>query len=173
MQQLKSSEILNESAIRSLVANSINKCRTLQGADNVDIRYTINYVDSFKGNADHISIILDNVISNGIIYQCPSTKNSYVDIFISSTNQKLKIKVLDNGVGMDAEENEEVLLRMNNIKNDKQKKLGLFIVNEILQKNRGSFIIESVKKAGTMIMIELPNMINSNKNNPYELNNNN
>lgn len=173
MQQLKSLETLNEYAMRSIVANSINKCRTLPGADKVDIRYTINYVDSFIGNADHVSVILDNLISNGIIYQSKITKNPYIDIFISSTNQKLRIKVLDNGEGMDAEENEKVLLRMGGNDNDKKKKLGLFIVNEILQKNKGSFLIESVKNSGTMIMIELPNLINSNNNNPYELNNNN
>ena len=173
MQQLKSSEILNESALRSLVANSINKCRTLEGADKVDIRYTINYVDNYNGNVDQVSIILDNVIANGINYQCQSIKNSYIDIFISSTKQKLKIKVLDNGVGMDSEESEKVLLRLNGAKNSEQNKLGLYIVNEILQKSNGSFMIESVKNSGTMIMIELPNVININNKNPYEFNNNN
>lgn len=173
MQKFKSSEILNEAALRSLVANSINKCRTLEDADKVDIRYTINYIDNYKGNVDQVSIILDNVIANGINYQCQNTKNSYVDIFISSTKQKLKIKVLDNGVGMSAEENEKVLLRLSGTKNSVQNKLGLYIVNEILQKSNGSFIIESVKNSGTMIMIELPNVINTNNKNPYEFNNNN
>ncbi|MBT8196723.1 MAG: ATP-binding protein, partial [Bacteroidia bacterium] len=121
-------------------------------------------------------LILDNIISNGIKYQSKDVKNPYVDVFIASTPQKLKIKVLDNGIGMDIDENENIQLSMaNDRKKDSHKKLGLYIVNEILQKNRGSFFVESVKNSGTMVLIELPNVMNSNNKNfnRYEHNNNN
>lgn len=176
MQNIQISDKLNESALRSLVANSINKCRTIKNADKVDVRYTINYVDEYKGNADHVSVILDNLISNGIKYQSKDVDSPYVDVFVASTPQKLKIKILDNGVGMDISENENIQLSMaNDRKNDEQKKLGLYIVNEILQKNRGLFFVESVKNSGTMVLIELPNVKNSNNKNfsRYEHNNNN
>ncbi|MBT8195787.1 MAG: hypothetical protein KJO64_05135, partial [Bacteroidia bacterium] len=63
MKQVQSSNILNESALRSLVASSVNKCRSIKNADKVDVRYTINYVNEYKGNADQVSLILDNIIS--------------------------------------------------------------------------------------------------------------
>ena len=173
MQQLKTNEILNEPALRSLVANCVNKCSKLEGADSVDIRYTINYRNEFSGNPNHLSVVLGNLIENGIKYQCNKTNQSYVDVFIASSQQKLTIKVLDNGAGMDASEIDNAHGAMQN--NNTNKKLGLYIVNEILQKCQGAFFIESVKGSGTMVMIEIPNgnNIENKKGNRYELNNNN
>jgi signal transduction histidine kinase len=107
---------------------------------------------------NHIGIIIQNVLSNAIKF---TRENGLIKIELLQKANMAIIKITDNGIGM----KEELIKKINSDQLVKSSKgtagekgtgLGLFLCKEMIAKNNGSMIIESVQNEGTTIILKLP-----------------
>jgi PAS domain S-box-containing protein len=99
---------------------------------------------------------LINLLSNAVKYSDPETEIR-VQIFASGANAI--IKVIDHGIGIDAQELPQVteaFFRAANSQSVNGMGLGLSIVKEIVDLHNGCLLVESKLGVGTSVTIQLP-----------------
>lgn len=105
-----------------------------------------------------ISIIVDNLISNAVKYQKPTSENPMVDISVTVDEHKAIIEIQDNGIGI-VEEHLNNIFKMFFRSNSQVNGLGigLYIVKEALSRLAGDISVVSTYGIGTMFRIMVPN----------------
>ncbi len=105
-----------------------------------------------------ISIIIDNLISNAVKYQKPTSENPMVDISVSVDEHKAIIEIQDNGIGI-VEEHLNNIFKMFFRSNSQVNGLGigLYIVKEALSRLGGDISVVSTYGVGTLFRIMVPN----------------
>ncbi|HTH56349.1 MAG TPA: PAS domain-containing sensor histidine kinase [Cyclobacteriaceae bacterium] len=140
-----------------VVRESIDSLKYMQDADLV--RSIINITEETPFYSDHhrLLIIFNNIISNAVRYQDKS-KESFIKIDVSTTNDKTLIQFTDNGVGI-AEEFKENIFKMffRASTESKGSGLGLYIVKGTVEKLNGRISVQSKLGEGTQFTIEIPN----------------
>lgn len=114
---------------------------------------TVFYSDPLR-----LKIIFNNLISNAIKFQRKEETNKYVEVTVHSTMDHVTIIVKDNGTGIHDEFKKDVFkifFRATNINSGSG--LGLYIVNDCVNKLNGQIELQSQYNVGTSIMITLPN----------------
>jgi signal transduction histidine kinase len=106
---------------------------------------------------DMISIALRNLINNAIKF----TRNSgNVDVYIEAVDNRLTIKINDNGVGIKKEEAFKLLTgtatATYGTNNEKGMGLGLLLAKEYIEANDGKLNFESEYGKGSSFLVELP-----------------
>lgn len=111
-------------------------------------------------NKQMIFEILYNLIDNGIKYNKPNgTVN--ISIVITDTDNKVRINVEDNGIGIDKSHHSRIFERFYRVDKSRSKKnggtgLGLSIVKHIAAYHGGNVSFESESGKGTKVTVELP-----------------
>lgn len=105
-----------------------------------------------------IRIILSNLISNAIKYNC---EGGSVDIAIEKNADHVIIKVSDTGISISPEDIKRLFNEFVRIKNEKTKKtegsgLGLYIVRRLSELYKGSVSAESIPEKGSVFTVSLP-----------------
>jgi signal transduction histidine kinase len=111
-----------------------------------------------KGDAEEFTIILNNLISNGIKY---NKEKGRVDVNLSEKDEQVKIQVVDTGIGMEEEETKKLFQDFVRIKNEKTKNisgsgLGLSIVKKLTDSYNGSIEIWSKPDEGSTFTLCFP-----------------
>lgn len=106
-------------------------------------------------NQQNIEEIFSNLITNAIKY---SPGDSSIVISAEPENEYLKIKVKDNGFGMETEDLKNIFGRFYRVKNAETRKiqgtgLGLSIVKSIVESHHGSITVESEPGKGSTFTI--------------------
>ncbi|MFT5698935.1 MAG: two-component system phosphate regulon sensor histidine kinase PhoR [Desulforhopalus sp.] len=109
-------------------------------------------------NQQNIEEIFSNLITNAIKY---SPADTAVTISTERENEYLKIKVKDNGFGMEKEDLKNIFTRFYRVKNATTREiygtgLGLAIVKSIVESHHGSITVESEIGKGSTFTILLP-----------------
>jgi len=134
------------------------------GADDqrkVDIRTTIRNGIFFYSDKTSISIILNNLISNGIRYQNPQTPDPFVEINVDVSESAAHIRVKDNGIGIDKKNQAKVFNMFYRVSTKSVGSgLGLYIVKEAVEKLQGVIELKSEPGKGSEFSIHLPNLTN-------------
>ena len=102
--------------------------------------------------------ILQNLISNAILYLKPDT-NGVIKISTEKiSDESICISVEDNGVGIDLEKNREKLLGLfKRVTNDGSGSgIGMYIINKLLENYGGKLEIESEVGVGSTFKVILP-----------------
>ncbi|MFZ6001449.1 MAG: sensor histidine kinase [Bacteroidota bacterium] len=146
--------------LKKLVTDIVDNHRYVEGAENltwaVDVRETADaYTD-----ANRLTTLLNNLVSNGIKYADFSKPNPFVRIEIRSETDFIIIRFIDNGVGI-AEEHLGNIFQMFYRANASSKGsgLGLYIFKQTLRKLNGLVKVESVLGEGTKYFIQVPNQV--------------
>lgn len=109
-----------------------------------------------KGDRDMIHTVIRNVISNALKF---TRKNGSVYIDQNKDDEKFYIIVKDTGIGMDEARLKEInspkVKSMEGTDGETGTGLGLSLVREFVEKNKGSLEIKSVKGEGTTVIIGL------------------
>ncbi len=109
-----------------------------------------------KGDRDMIHTVIRNVISNALKF---TRKNGCVYIDQNKDDEKFYIIVKDTGVGMDEARLKEInspkVKSMEGTDGETGTGLGLSLVREFVEKNKGSLEIQSIKGEGTTVIIGL------------------
>ncbi|MBU1063068.1 ATP-binding protein, partial [Patescibacteria group bacterium] len=101
--------------------------------------------------------VLINLIGNAIKY----TIKGGVEIFVEKKDKLLEIRIKDTGVGMSAEERQQLFEKFYRVKNETTKNiigtgLGLWITKRIVELMKGTIVIDSIKDTGTQATINFP-----------------
>ncbi|MBL0146311.1 MAG: tetratricopeptide repeat-containing sensor histidine kinase [Chitinophagaceae bacterium] len=142
--------------IEDCVDDAILTAKAQAEQKGIQFNKSITTANAF-GDTNILQIALRNLITNAVKY---SNENSTITIS-SYTNKANKfISVKDEGIGMSKEKTEELL--HNNAEStlgtqgEKGSGLGLFLVQELLNKINGKLFIESAPGKGSNFIIELP-----------------
>lgn len=112
--------------------------------------------DLIIGDADKILQVINNIIDNGLKF---SPYHSKVEVRLEFKKQNFVITVKDHGIGIDKKDLPKVFegyfIGENNVTTEGMG-LGLFLVNDILLRHRGSVSVKSKVGKGTTFEIKLP-----------------
>ncbi len=103
-----------------------------------------------------LELILSNLLHNAIKY---SPEHTLIDIEIKEDNDWLKIKVIDQGMGIPEEDQKFIFNRYFRAKNallNQGTGIGLNIVKQHLENLGGVISFESIENKGTTFTLELP-----------------
>lgn len=128
-------------------------------ADLKSIRIINNISDDLfaRADADHISIVIRNVLQNAIKF---TSTNGSINIKGEKESEKCIVYIADNGVGMTTEQveslNKGISLSSYGTAGEKGFGMGLLLCKEYLDLNNGKLHIDSKEHKGTTIKITLP-----------------
>lgn len=135
----------------------LSQVKALKGRENVSISLKIARDDQFVSDKRRLSIVLTNLISNGIKFR-DQRKKSFIDVIVIASGSTVKIEVRDNGIGIkehDIERVFDVFYTTDELKMGYG--LGLYMVREIITKLGGTITVKSQYDIGTTFCITLPN----------------
>jgi signal transduction histidine kinase len=106
-----------------------------------------------------ITLVLTNLIENGLKYNMSQQKSIHVEVKLKQN--KLQIKIADNGIGIPEEEKKNVFKKFYRIGNEDTRStkgtgLGLYIVKEIIAAHKGRITLDSNEPKGSIFKIILP-----------------
>lgn len=133
--------------------NYMPGCSTLLKLINVDEHAKL-YSDDRR-----LSIIFNNLISNAIKYQKTDIEDSFINIEVEVTLTELKVEMEDNGIGIEEQYLDHIFDMFYRASPEaKGSGLGLYIVQETLEKLKGKIAVESTYGVGTKFVVTIPNM---------------
>ncbi len=126
---------------------------------NIQLIKNIDAAFPFYNNLLRMKIIFNNLISNAIKFQNESEHKPFIKVHINVTSDNAIIIIEDNGVGIpDKYKNDvfKIFFRASNKSTGSG--LGLYIVNDCIQKVQGILELNSQANEGTSIKITIPNI---------------
>ena len=122
---------------------------------NASIEYEIDVLDEnnyIRVDFDKITMILKNLIENGIIYN--KSENPEIKVKISEGQDRYKFSVSDNGIGIPSAEQHKVFERFYRVDRARTSNLGgtglgLAIVKSLIEKYGGKISVVSEEGKGT------------------------
>lgn len=115
-----------------------------------------------NADASKLREVIENLVSNAIKY---SETDKEIIIYIEEADQKITIKVADEGPGMNATDKEKVFGKFTRLSarptaGESSTGLGLFIVKKLVELHGGKIWVESELNEGSTFIVELPVNIN-------------
>jgi len=147
-------EIVNIENVIDSIFHSIEKQRLESNAIiNVDIKKDATEILTVKS---YFESIFYNLLSNAIKYRSP-LRQLELSVIIKKENDKFKIKISDNGIGIDLVQNGKDLFGLYKRFNVEQegKGLGLYMVKNQIEAINGEIKIESELNKGTTFLITI------------------
>ncbi|MCU0390319.1 MAG: HAMP domain-containing histidine kinase [Thermoflexibacter sp.] len=145
---------------QELVQEIVDSLRFIPNVDKINFKVNIKeHTKEFYSDLLRIRIMLNNLITNAILYHnlLQNTPLIIIDIFID--DKKGSIEILDNGRGIAEEHHKKIFDMFYRASEDsKGSGLGLYIVKGIVDKLQGELILDSEYGSGTIFSIEIPNM---------------
>lgn len=142
--------------LSELIANYIQRTYKVNDINSVSHDLEENIIAKVDKEA-FISVI-NNLISNAIKY---TSDQSPVSVTLKTDNKNIILRVIDQGIGISAEEKKQVLQKFYRIGNEETREskgtgLGLFIVKQIVNAHKGIIKIMDNTPKGTIIEVLLP-----------------
>lgn len=154
--------VLNKEKINLLgiIDNVVENNKILAKASNVEINVIKpDKLPEIIGDKKRIAVVIDNLISNAVKY---IEKKGFVEIKIEEDEDKVKVFVKDNGVGIPDGQQDKVFqkfFRSNNaVKYQTEGTgLGLYISKNIIEQLGGKMWFKSIEGIGSDFCFYLPN----------------
>ncbi len=146
---------IEEVKIKDILSESVKSITDLYKNNNLKINRQFNNKNNLIIHADPFQLkeVFYNILDNSV--QSFLEKNGIIDISVIEENNNLLITFKDNGIGIDKDDI-EMVFKPFFTKKSKGTGLGLTICKEIIELHDGKIFIESIKGAGTSIIINLP-----------------
>ncbi|OHB55987.1 MAG: hypothetical protein A2Y07_06290 [Planctomycetes bacterium GWF2_50_10] len=143
--------------VAMLAAKVISDFGDIARADDIHIELKTSGHAYINASIPEIEIILNNLVSNAIKYNKSSGK---VTVSVRTMNGSVIIEVTDTGIGIAAEDMDQIFTEFSRIKNDKTVAiegtgLGLAIVRKITQVYNGSITVRSEPGNGSTFTVVL------------------
>jgi two-component system sensor histidine kinase BaeS len=125
---------------------------------NMEANFNVDSVYIY-GDKDKLTQVLNNLLSNAIAY---SKDGGSIQISIEEENDKVKIRMKDNGVGISKEDLPHIFERFYRVDKSRSRStgglgIGLSITKGIITAHEGNIEVNSELGEGTEFIIELPN----------------
>ncbi len=144
--------------IQKLLTDNLERMQYMPGASLIvkDIRVNENfplYSDRYR-----LSVIFNNIISNAIKYYDEHKPEPFLRISVDIEKDNVHMEFEDNGIGIDPEYLNKVFdMFFRATQNNEGAGLGLYIVQEAVEKLKGTVEIKSQLRKGTTFVIDMPN----------------
>ena len=127
---------------------------------NIDIKFNINNVSIDKKIKSISELKLKQVVINLISNSYKFTMKGFIELSVEKINQKLRIKIMDTGIGFNEKVMEKIFQPYFMLENDKYLNkngsgLGLFICKEILSSNGSEIKFSSERGKGTQFWFDI------------------
>ena len=110
-----------------------------------------------KADKNRLAVVLNNLMANAIKYHDPKKAVQWIKVEVSNSNGTLKVKVSDNGMGIDPEHHDKVFdMFYRGTLHSNGSGLGLYIVRETVAKMNGTISLDSKPGEGSSFLITLP-----------------
>ena len=126
----------------------------------IDLRVTINQGVAFFGDRGRIQFSLMHMLSNAITFRDENKDELLIDVTITTNQSHCIITIKDNGLGM----NKAVQSKMfqpffRGSERSKGAGLGLFVVNNLIEKVGGQIEVSSQPGLGSTFTVSIPNSV--------------
>lgn len=141
----------------SIIEKLIRPRKKILADKHINLKLLIDDNLSFTSDHDLMTIILENLIDNGILYSDQNKKDKLVEVSVSSQNQSVLVQVKDNGVGIEENQLEKIfeMFYRGNIRSHGNG-LGLYIVKVAVENLKGKIEINSEEGEGTIVKMVFP-----------------
>lgn len=151
---------LREVEVGSAVEQVWRRIEPLAAARNVQLRLDVSGTDRTLADPDGLEQILANLLDNAVRYS-PEGGTVTVRVRDVSDGASLRLEVVDEGVGVPADDIDRVFERFYRVDADRSREaggtgLGLSIVKHLVATHGGTVGIESELGLGTTVWLELP-----------------
>jgi signal transduction histidine kinase len=144
---------------QTLLEESIDSLRFIDGAEQVRSIKNINLQAPFYSDYSRLLMIFNNIIANAVRYRDHWKEDSFLEINILATEEKAVIRFSDNGIGIADEYIDKIFKMFFRASADsKGSGLGLYIVKSAVDKLDGKIDVQSKIGEGTIFTIEIPNL---------------
>lgn len=146
--------------LHELIDQTFERLRYIDGFDKIEKKVIIENGCPFYSDAQRLTVIFNNLISNAIKYRDAKKQPCQLTIEAVIKNDSMRLQIKDNGIGI----RPELLPKVFNMFFRATEKsdgagLGLYIVKETINKLRGKINLESAYGMGTQFTIDVPNSI--------------
>ena len=141
-----------------LIEEQIEGMKFLPGAASIVKDVSTDERHAFFSDLYHVSVIINNLISNAIKYHDPKKTDPFIKISIEVDSKKAVLEIQDNGIGIDDKYLSKVFdMFFRATHKNEGAGLGLHLVKESVDKLHGKLSVNSRLGYGTLFTIELPN----------------
>lgn len=148
---------LQQINLSDLVGESVSLLGAIASEKQISLVSDLHSVKIF-GNPESLSRMIDNLITNAIIYNKPGGK---VFITLKSNDDKAVLEIKDTGVGISEEHLPFIFERFYRVDKARSRLsggsgLGLAICKGVIEKHNGTITAQSILGEGTTLQIQLP-----------------
>ena len=148
---------LQQINLSDLVGESVSLLGAIASEKQISLVSDLHSVKIF-GNPESLSRMIDNLITNAIIYNKPGGK---VFITLKSNDDKAVLEIKDTGVGISEEHLPFIFERFYRVDKARSRLsggsgLGLAICKGVIEKHNGTITAQSILSEGTTLQIQLP-----------------
>jgi signal transduction histidine kinase len=147
---------LEEIDFNQLLDDTILDVKFNKGASAISLIYERSAQNHFISDFHQMKIILGNLISNAVKYHNVNQPNPYIKVTFTKKEGHIEIDVEDNGQGIAKENQQKVFEMFYRASNSTDGTgLGLYIVQEALNKIKGTISLESEFGKGSTFTLHL------------------
>lgn len=130
--------------------------------ENIGLVKKLNTTIGFSNNLFRLKIIFNNLISNAIKFQHEGVSKHLIEVSVNTTHEHATIIIRDNGIGIRDDFQKDVFkIFFRGASKNTGSGLGLYIVNDCIQKINGTIKLTSTYHEGTTIQIIIPNLLSA------------
>ncbi|MEJ5995078.1 PAS domain-containing protein [Pedobacter sp. Du54] len=138
-----------------MVRETIESIQTATSGRIINLKGSVNI--NYLGDESHLVQVITNLLSNAIKY---SPEDTVVEVQVCLISDFIKVSVIDQGMGINADEQKKVFDRFYRV-GEVQKHypgmgIGLYICQQIITNHEGTIWVESEKGKGSVFNITLP-----------------
>ena len=142
--------------LRELLDDVFADLKFNKNASSIALDYEYDPTHVFRSDYSQMKIILRNLIGNAIKYHNPDQSNPYIKIYFRRFDGYVEIAIEDNGQGIPEDSLPKIFEMFYRASiNTEGTGLGLYIVNEALQRVKGSISVASTFGKGSTFTIQL------------------
>jgi sensor histidine kinase regulating citrate/malate metabolism len=146
---------IKDPAIAGLIIGKTSRANELGIKMKIDRNSALDR-NTGKIDSSALITILGNLIENAMeALKCNIVNSKIIEVLIKEHNNKIIIKIKDNGIGIKTENLEKIFEKGYSTKEGSRGQ-GLFLVKDIVEALQGSILVESVLGQGTLFTVELP-----------------
>lgn len=156
---------IKEVDFETMISNIIDDISHTDNFNKIKCNIENNQSKVFYSDPKRIKVVLSNIITNAFKHHRPDQVDQpFVSIIISDTKSNIDIQVDDNGPGIDKKHQDKVFdMFYRATTSSEGSGLGLYIVEETLEKLQGSIHVDSNPKKGSSFTVRLRNLKTSHK----------
>ena len=141
-----------------LVHNVLNRFNETLRRQRIKVETIIQQTSTWITDAHRANVVLDNLVSNAVIFQDPLKQDKRIRIRLNVKPSNAMLEVSDNGIGISKDIRKKIFQLFYRGHDQSQGSgLGLFLVQNIASKMNAKVSLKSTENIGTSFKVIAPN----------------